>query len=88
MSLDILQYYQIQAVTYLTSSGEPSSSNTVISTRLKATDTFRNGVLRLIYLISDQNIIFPYSGSDANSVLGLFLYRVLPSDNVFTLVGN
>ena len=45
-----LEYFQLTATSYLTASGGPYNSSAIISTLVKATDTFRDRVAKLISL--------------------------------------
>ena len=45
-----LEYYQLTATSYLTASTDPTNSSAIIKTLVKATDTFRDRVTKLINL--------------------------------------
>ena len=45
-----LEYFQVTATSYLTASGDPTNSSAIIKPLLQATDTFRDRVVKLIYL--------------------------------------
>jgi hypothetical protein len=49
-SPNVMQYFQFIVSSYLTVTGGPSNSTAVVTTLVKATETFRDRVARLIYV--------------------------------------
>jgi hypothetical protein len=69
----VLQLLQFTATSYLTASGGPNNSSAIITTLVKASDTFRDRITRLIYIGSNENATFslypaPTSGSNYISI--------------------
>ncbi len=70
-SPNVMQYFQFTATSYLTASGGPSNSSAVITTLIKATETFRDRVSKLIYVASSQSLkytLYPASETATDTV--------------------